>query len=203
MFKTATPVFLAIPNPDNRRVLVEGGVVAAELGRVQVTFEHIAALPHGADVTLFAEVRGKFSQQSAVVAAETFEAGHTTVTFDLVGEPVSAEQRGSYRTTAVMLNVPVGVDRMAGCLLADVSPEGVGVISPKPLTVGSMVDVVLEIEAFRLAEKMKVQGAKLLPSGKLRFGLYLPGKASPSRRTLEKLAGHLQRMQLKRLSGAA
>ena len=203
MFKTTAPAFLAVPNPQNKRVLVEGRTTAVEPAAVSIEFEHIAGLPPGEDVTLFAEVRGKFFQQGAKVGAETFENGHTTVAFELVGEPVSAEQRGSYRTSAVTLNVPIGVDRLAGCLLADVSPEGVGVITPKPLTVGAMVDVVLEVEPFRVTEKMKVQTAKLLPSGKMRFGLFVPGRGSPSRNTLQKLASHLQRVQLKRLSGAA
>ena len=203
MFKTASPAFLAVPNPQNKRVLVEGKVKAFDPTRAEVEFEQIAGLSPDADVTLFAEKGGKFFQQAARVCVETFDGGRTTVAFELFGEPVSAEQRGSYRTSAVMLNVPIGVDRQAGCVLADVSPEGVGVITPKPLTVGSTVSVTIEIEAFRLNDTMKVQGVKRLPSGKLRFGLFVPGKGSNSRRTLEKLASHLQRVQLKRLSGAA
>lgn len=203
MFNTARPAFLAFPNPDNKRVLIEGQVSLAEAGRCQIAFEHVAGLMPGSDATLFAEVRGKFYQQAATVADESFDAGRTTVTFALVGDPVSAEQRGSFRTSAVLLDVPVGVDRIAGCLLADVSPEGVGVICPKPLAVGSTVEVTLNVDGFGIVEKMRVQGVKILPSGKLRFGLFIPGKGATSRRVLEKLAGHLQRQQLRRLSGAA
>ncbi|MDB5327770.1 MAG: hypothetical protein JWM57_3339 [Phycisphaerales bacterium] len=204
MLKLNTAAFLAIPNENNKRVLSEGKVRAIEgVTSCQLDFEQVAGLAVGTEVTLFAETRGKFFQQGATVAGETFENGITTIAFALVGEPVSAEQRGSFRTTAVMLNLPVGVDRVAGCILADVSPEGVGVISPKPLVVGSTVDVNLQMEAFSVVEKMKVQGVKALPSGKLRFGLYIPGKNTPSRRTLEKMASHLQRVQLRRLAGAA
>lgn len=203
MFKLATPAFLAVPNADNKRVLVEGATVRVADGTCAIAFEAVAGLVTGTEVTLFAEVRGKFFQQGATVAGESYDGGKTTVTFTLIGEAVSAEQRGSFRTGCVMLGVPVGVDHLAGCTLADVSPEGVAVISPKPLTVGQTVSVTLEAEGFRLIERMKVQGQKVLPSGKLRFGLLLPGKTSPGRRTLEKLSGHLQRLQLKRLSGAA
>ncbi|HEX8325684.1 MAG TPA: hypothetical protein VF595_17400 [Tepidisphaeraceae bacterium] len=203
MFKMSMPGFLAIPNADNKRVLVEGRVRTLADGGCEIDFEHIAGLAPGTDVTLYAEVRGKFFQQAATVADETFDNGCTTVRFTLVGEPVSAEQRGSFRTSAVMLNVPLGIDRITGCVLADVSPEGVGAICPKPLVVGSTVEVTLSVEGFAVTEKMKVQGAKMLPSGKQRFGLFIPGKTTASRRTLEKLASHLQRMQLRRLAGAA
>ena len=203
MFKLAAPAFLAVPNADNKRVLVEGTAMQVAADSCAIAFEAVAGLAVGTEVTLFAEVRGKFFQQAAAVSGEVFECGRTTLAFALVGEPVSAEQRGSFRTGCVMLGVPVGVDRIAGCTLADVSPEGVAVISPKPLTVGQTVDVTLEAEGFRVVERMRVQGLKVLPSGKLRFGLLLPGKTSPGRRTLEKLSGHLQRLQLKRLSGAA
>ena len=203
MFKTTVPAFMPIPNSNSKRVLIEGKVSAVDAGTCSIEFETVAGLTPGGDVTLYAEVRGKFFQQAATVAGESYADGRTTVSFALVGEPVSAEQRGSFRTSAVMLDVPVGVDRITGCVLADVSPEGVAVISPKPLTLGAMVDVSLAVDGFVVSDRMKVQGAKVLPSGKLRFGLYVPGKGSPSRRTLEKLTGHLQRVQLRRLSGAA
>lgn len=203
MFKLTLPAFLAVPNQENKRVLTEGKVKSLEAGKVQIEFEQAAGLAAGTEVTLFAEQKGKFFQQAAVVTAEATENTLTTLSFDLVGDPVSAEQRGSYRTSAVTLNLPVSIDRLAGCVLADVSPEGLGVISPKPLTVGSTVEVTLHMEAFSIQDKMKVLCSKTLPSGKLRFGLYVPGKTSQSRRTLEKMAGHLQRVQLRRLSGAA
>jgi hypothetical protein len=203
MFKLSLSAFLAVPNEENKRVLTEGKVRSVENGKCQIEFEQVASPGVGTEVMLFAEAKGKFFQQAAVISAEQAENGLTTVSFDLVGEAVSAEQRGSFRTSAVTLNLPVAIDRLAGCVLADVSPEGMGVITPKPLTVGSTVDVSLTLDGFNIQDKMKVLCAKTLPSGKLRFGLYVPGKTSQSRRTLEKMAGHLQRVQLRRLSGAA
>lgn len=204
MFVVAAPAFLAVSNEQNQRLLVEGTVTAVSAEAVTIAFEQVAELVAGAEVTLYADRRGKFFQQGATLAvAAVVEENRTLLTFTLVGDAVSAEQRGNFRTSAVTLNVPVGIDRLPGCVLADVSPEGVGVISPKPLVVGSTVEVTLIVDGFGVTERMKVQGAKTLPSGKLRFGLYVPGKFSAGRRTLEKMASHLQRVQLRRLSGAA
>jgi hypothetical protein len=42
-----------------------------------------------------------------------------------------------------------------------------------------------------------------MPSGKLRFGLFVPDRRSETRQQLQKLAAYMQRAQLKRMSGAA
>ena len=210
MLTTNAAAFLAVPNEKNDRVLIECKTILSDGKRCVLQFEALPAVAAGADVSLFAEVRGKFFQQAArvtvapVVPADVADvASATQVEFELIGDAVSAEQRGSYRTAAVMLGIPVAVDRIAGCILADISPEGVGIIAPRPLTIGTMVDVALEIEGLKVAAKMKVTSAKILPSGKLRFGLFVPDKRSEARRMLEKIAGKTQRLQLKRLSGAA
>ena len=203
MLKLNTAAYLSVPNPDNERVLVEAQVTLIEFPQAVLSFVEVPAFESGAEVVLFADVRGKFFQQGAQVVSTEVVEGKTLVRVQTVGEPVSAEQRGTFRVSAVTLGLGVKIGTLVGCVLADVSPDGVGVIVPKPLTVGSTVDVELQVDAFRIAARFRVQGVKILPSGKLRFGLFLPDPRSDARRTLEKLAGHLQRTQLKRLSGAA
>jgi hypothetical protein len=203
MLKLNATAYLCVPNPDNERVLIEAQVTGMEMPQAVFSFVEVPVLEAGAEVVLFAEVRGKFFQQGGQVVSSEIIEGKTLVRVQTMGEPVSAEQRGTYRVSAVTLNLGVKIGTLAGCVLADVSPEGVGVIVPKPLTVGSTVDVDIQVDAFRIAARFRVQGVKILPSGKLRFGLFLPDPRCDARRTLEKLAGHLQRTQLKRLSGAA
>lgn len=203
MLQTNAAAFLAVPNEQNNRVLIEAKVVLIDGPRCVLQFEQLPAVAAEADVSLYAEIRGKFFQQAARVTAVPTVESPMQVEFITVGDAVSAEQRGSFRTTTVMLGLAVKIDKIVGCVLADVSPEGVGVITPKPLVIGTMVDVGLEIEGLKVEGKMKVQSAKILPSGKLRFGLFVPDKRADARRTLEKIAGTTQRMQLKRLSGAA
>jgi len=203
MLTTNAAAFMAVPNELNDRVLIEGKVVLIDGKRCVLSFEKLPEVSAGADVSLFAEVRGKFMQQAAQVTAIPTADGPLQIEFQIVGDAVSAEQRGSYRAPAVMLGVPVKIDQIVGCVLADVSPEGIGVICPKPLIIGTTVDVSFEIEGLKVETRMKVQSAKILPSAKLRFGLLVPDKRSIARQTLQTIAGHTQRMQLKRLSGAA
>jgi len=203
MLTTNAAAFLAIPNDQNDRVLIEGKVILIDGKRCVLSFEKLPQVEAGADVSLFAEVRGKFLQQAARVTAIPTADGPQQIEFQIVGDAVSAEQRGSYRAPAVMLGVPVKVDQIAGCVLADVSPEGIGVICPKTLIIGTSVDVAFEIDGMKVESRMRVQSAKILPSAKLRFGLLVPDKRSAARQTLQKIASHTQRVQLKRLSGAA
>lgn len=201
MLSLTNPAFISIPNPQNQRVLHEAVVLELDGRRVVLEIAGLSAAPEG-EVTLFAEVRGKFFQQGATVTVVR-QASPLQIEFHTVGDPVSAEQRGSHRTSVIAMEIPVGIDKIAGCVLADVSPEGVGVICPKSLTVGTTVHVSLMCQGIHIDTPLRVQTVKILPSGKLRFGLFLADKRSPARAQLQKLAGLMQRLQLKRLSGAA
>jgi hypothetical protein len=193
--------FLAIPDPQNKRVLHEGKVIKIDDTRVVLQLEQALTAELG-DVTLFANKRGKFFQQAATLVS-IGSAIPMTVELQTIGEPVSAEQRGSYRTCVISWCIPVHVNKLTNCQLADVSAEGIGVICPKPLTVGTMVDVALDVDGMKILGQLKVQTAKIMPSGKLRFGLFVPDRRSETRQQLQKLAAYMQRAQLKRMSGAA
>lgn len=203
MLSRATPVHLSIPNSQNKRVLHEGRVVDLDGRRVVIEFDDAITTTDAMEVMLFAEVRGKFFQQGATVTQVRQDTPLTTIEFHTVGDPVSAEQRGSYRTSVVSWKVPMKVDRLAGCTLADISPEGVGVITSKPLTIGTTVDIAFDFDGHAIAGKFRVQSVKILPSGALRFGLHVPERRDPMRVRLQQLASHAQRVQLRRLSGAA
>jgi hypothetical protein len=198
-----SPVHLSVPNAENKRVLYEGRVIDLDGQRVVAEFDQTLTLAEGSEVMLFAEVRGKFFQQGATVTQQRQDTPLTTIEFHTKGDPVSAEQRGSYRTSVVTSKVPVRIDRIAGCVLADISPEGVGVICPKPLTIGTTVDVAFDFEGQTIAGRLRVQSVKMLPNGSLRFGLFVAEKRDPLRARLATLASLAQRMQLRRLSGAA
>ncbi len=203
MLSKSSPVYLAIPNAQNKRLLHEGRVLEVDGRRVVIEFDDVITPPSGIEVLLFAEVRGKFFQQGATVTQQRQDMPRTTIEFHTVGDPVSAEQRGSYRTSVVAWKIPVNVDKFVGCQLADVSPEGIGIISPKPLAVGTTVTIGLDFDGHVIAGQFRVQTAKILPNGSIRFGLFVADGRSPIRDQLQRLSGHVQRAQLKRISGAA
>ncbi|HEY1629553.1 MAG TPA: PilZ domain-containing protein, partial [Tepidisphaeraceae bacterium] len=169
--------------------------------------EEPIALADGTNTSVFAEWLGRFFQQGIQIIADNVVAGAapvatTMIRFTRVGEPVSAESRGSYRVGVAAQQVYALVDEQR-CQVVDLSPEGCAVISVKPLTVGGMVDVSLTFEGVEVAGPMKVQTVKILRNGSQRFGLFATDKKSKTRASLQKLSSLMQRMQLKRFAGAA
>lgn len=203
MLNKVSPAFLCLPNAQNKRVLHEGKVLDLDGRRVVIEFDDTLTAGSGAEVLLFAEIRGKFFQQGATITQQRQDAEKSTIEFHTVGDPVSAEQRGSFRTTVVTWRIPVRVDKLVGCTLADISPEGFGIICPKPLTIGTTVQASFDFDGHVISGPFRVQAVKMLPNGTMRFGLFATDGKSPARGQLQRLAGHAQRLQLKRLSGAA
>lgn len=194
--------FVSVPNPENRRVLVPGKVLELNGQAVAVEFDEALALAPGAEVLLFAEFRQKFHQQGATVVTLREGSAKPTVEFNLVGEPVNCEGRETYRVSAVAYTIPVTVGKSIG-QLADVSVDGLAVISPTPLQVGQTVQVKFVFDVFHFEGTLRVQTEKKLPSGKVRYGLFAAERKGPARRSLEAISAQLQRLQLRRLSRAA
>ena len=95
------------------------------------------------------------------------------------------------------------VGRLTQCPVADISAEGLSVICSHKLEIGSPVEVEFMAEGVIISGAFRVQSVKPLSPSKNRYGLFAFDKHSETRRALEKLAGIMQRYQLKRLSGAA
>src|SRR5689334_4659629 len=97
IFEIDKPCFLLVATPSNKRLLKAGNVLQVGSDSVVIEFEDLLLPPVEADATLLANSRGKFFQQAATVLAHRPEASRPTAEFALIGEAVSAEQRGSYR----------------------------------------------------------------------------------------------------------
>lgn len=202
MFRVSTSCFLQVVTPSGQKILKAGKVIERDEKTVTVQFEEAVAPQMEEDVLLFGEKNRKFFQHSATICGLRIEMTPPAYVFQLVGEPVSAEQRGSYRVSLVTANLSARVGK-GKCLLADVSPEGLAAISTLPLKVGQRVEVEFSAEGVSFYGQLSVQTAKQLTPTRFRYGLYAPEPKSVMRRSLERLAGTMQRYQLKRLSGAA
>jgi hypothetical protein len=197
--------FLLVPNKRNKRVLLPGVVHELDGTRAIVRFEEPIHLELGQQATIFAEVRGKFFQQGITVEVlhNGADAAAPLVELTVVGEPVSAESRGSYRVGVAATDLYAQVGRLSACHVVDVSPEGCAVICPRALMIGTVVEVHFEFEGHVASGDMRVQTAKELKNGDLRFGLFAFEKRSALRASLQKISAALQRAQLRRLAGAA
>ncbi|MGN6506797.1 MAG: hypothetical protein ACTHM6_14680 [Tepidisphaeraceae bacterium] len=203
MFKANAAAFLIHSDVHRHRVLIEGWVHRVEPTGCVVVFEADAMPKCGPEVTLCAEVDRRLHQQTAVVTAEQCVEGRVWIEFALLGEPVLAERRGSYRTCTRWLRPTCTVERMVACLVNDVSPDGIGVIPPRPLTAGALVEVCLDIDGIRVHEMMKVQTPKLLGDGTVRFGLHIGRKNHAARAALQRIAAYFQLEQIRRMTAAA
>ena len=203
IFEITKPCFLLVATPSNKRLLKAGHVLELGSDNVVIEFEDLLLPPVEADTTLLAHVRGKFFQQAAKVLSHRPDAAKPTAEFQLIGEAVSAEQRGSYRISVINAEIHARVGRLTQCPVADVSPEGLSVICGQQLDIGSSVEVEFMAEGVIISGTFRVQSVKPLSPSRSRYGLFAPDKHGETRRSLEKLSGIMQRYQLKRLSGAA
>ena len=203
IFENDKPCFLLVATPSNKRLLKAGRVLEVGANNVVIEFEDLLLPPIESDVTLLANVRGKFHQQAAKVIAHRPEASRPTAEFKTIGEAISAEQRGSYRISVISAEIHARVGRLTQCPVADISPEGLSVICSHKLEIGTGVEVEFMAEGVIVSGAFRVQSVKPLSPSKNRYGLFAPDKHSDTRRSLEKLSGIMQRFQLKRLSGAA
>jgi PilZ domain len=224
MFTLNGPCFLLVPNDQNHRLLVPGKVWEILDGQIIAQFDDCIAINPGDNAIVLAEWKQKFFQQSVTISRvwvappsdETLaaspmdfptcvagaNAAMPIIEFLPVGQPISAEQRGSYRVSVAACDFYAVVAKHVKCQVVDVSPEGVAVLCDH-LTIGQRVNVSFERGGIRLEGQMTVQTCKETRSGRLRFGLHAPDLKAPIRSKLQKLTMLMQREQLKRLAGAA
>jgi hypothetical protein len=206
MFSAGMTIHLWVPAVHKSRVLIRGCIDEVGDGGTTVVarFEEQVSPEVNSDVQLYVEFRGKFFQQGARVV-EILDAGEQPqLKFTRVGDPVSAESRGSYRVSTAAAQIKAKIAKRAGAFsVVDVSPEGFAIILNDAPLCGSMLEVNWDFEGVKVEGSARVQTIKPLPNGTFRVGLLAADKQSPMRRSLERLSIALQRAQLRRLSGAA
>jgi hypothetical protein len=218
MFSVGHVVHLWNPATSRQRVLVSGKVEQILDGGAVVVarFEEPIGAAAGANVQVYAEMRGKFYQQGATVRAvpatdaegKPIAAETPVVELQRVGEPVSAESRGSYRVATTISNIFCTLTNDAKTKrnplqVVDVSPEGFAILMPAAPSVGTMLAVRWEFAGIVVEGPARVQTIKQTRGGSFRVGLLLPDRASPARKAIEKASVALQRDQLRRASRAA
>jgi PilZ domain len=202
MLSVGNAMYLLIPSPSKKRVLHPGKVIESDATSFAAEFEESIAPPVGGDVNAFCEVRGKFFQQGAVVS-EIRTNNPCVIVFRRNGEPVSAESRQTYRVSLVTSEFVVDVDKESGCRVLDISPEGFAAFTSRKLSLGSMVKIRLTGEGETFEASARVQTVQERGAGKFRYGFLVPQNNAAARKKMQQISIEMQRMQLKRLRGAA
>jgi hypothetical protein len=210
MLAIGTPIFLLVPDSTKKRILHPGKVIETMEGVWIAQLDETLSLPVGTEVVAFHTVGTKFMQQVGIVVVQN-EPGQQAqspvedlrVTFKLVGEAVSAEQRQLYRVSVALANIRARIGAELDCHIVDISPEGCGAITRQQYVVGSSVQIHFIYQAETVLAQARVQTVRPLGDGRYRYGFRIGDKISPARRALTAISMAVQRQQLRRMSGAA
>lgn len=204
MLSIATTMYLMIPSESNERVLHLGKVLECSPTDFSAEFEEPIAPEVGAELIAFAEMRGKFFQQGAVVIETKVPGTKPVILLSRVGDVVNAEQRQMFRVSVVTTDMEARIGNEKHCKVVDLSAEGFGAVAETELSLGSLVNVAVAYEGqTAFSTTARVQTVKLRHDGKFRYGFLAPDKNSIARKAMQQLSSTIQRMQLRRLSGAA
>jgi hypothetical protein len=203
MLASGQGMYLLIPNASKKPLLVPGKVVESGAASFAIQFEESSDIHVGLETVAYGDVRGKFFQQGATLTEVRATEPKATYLFLRVGEPVSAEQRQTFRVSVALSDVIAQVGDRKKCQVVDLSPEGLAVITSPGFEMGSMLKVLLTEGDHALLAQARVQTIKVLPTGKVRYGLLVPNNNNAARKTLLRLSMGFQRTQLKRLAGTA
>ncbi|CAN5701133.1 hypothetical protein BH09PLA1_BH09PLA1_31230 [soil metagenome] len=227
MIAAKSAVYLLVPNESNERVLRPASVLSCSGNDLVLTGLESATTPAiGANMSLFFEKNGRFFQQcGSIVAAHdpsaqdpsaqgspganpprdavTSSEATRSFVFRSVGEPVSAESRGSFRVAVVALHATARVDKERDCALVDVSAEGLGVLTRQKYRLGTAVKLLLDYENQHVEGLVRVQTVRAAADGTFRCGLLVPSTEPTMRRSLQKITTLVQRQQLQNLRRSA
>ena len=203
MLAAGTSMLLMIPSASNKRVLHPGKVLESNAEKVVCQFEEPITPAEGMDLIAFANIKDKFHQQGVRVIA--YRALTETPIIELLrtGEPVSAEQRQTYRVASAAGDVRAKVGKEPSCLVVDISAEGFGAIVSAEYKLGAMVQVLFSLETYTINTAVRVQTVRQRADGQYRCGFLVAEKNNPARRVLQAMSLIMQRRQMRRLAGAA
>jgi hypothetical protein len=203
MLMAGTDMFLLIPDRSNERVLHRGKVLESSAEAFVAQFEEQICPEVDSDVNAYGDVRGKFFQQGAKVTEIRIVSPQPVIAFTRCGDPVSAENRQTFRVSTIAAGITAKVGKEKNCAIVDISPEGFGAVVKGELKVGSLVPVEFQYQGNVVNTPSRVQTVKIRPDGSVRYGFLAPERHSPARKALQLITTSLQREQLRRLSGAA
>lgn len=222
MIRAGDRFYVQIPNQSGKRVLHPATVVEHEDSKYTAEVEVSSPpLEAGNDIIIFFELKKEFMQQSGRIdmikpsdeptddsvdnSSQTNRFQGTTIGFQLVGEPVSAENRQCYRVSTVMVDLTATLEGEANCHLLDISSSGFSLLSTREHAYGSLVEVTLEYGQNKYSGQARIQNIIEHPRGVFRYGLYgIEDKKVDSELTKGRqvISMDIQRLQLRRRTGS-
>lgn len=232
MLSPESGAFISLPSTSDQRVLIGLEITGVLKGQYGARFPNGQApqgLEPGQDVLIYYERNREFVQQSARIvdaplpstvlpdpdqneqnqALEDLpveDQPELTMTFELTGQPVSAEQRQCYRVCTVISGMTATLNGEPDCPIQDVSATGFSVIATGQYQVGRTLGVELAYGQTAYEGRISVQSVREMGSERYRYGLHCLASSVktglPLERGLQQICMDVQRQQLRRLKAA-
>ncbi len=222
MINAGDQFYVQIPSQSGGRILQPAVVVEHSDSKYTAELEvESPSLEAGNDIVVFFEQKKEFMQQSGRIdmvkpcdmptddsitaSGETESPMSTLIGFQLVGEPVSAENRQCYRVSTVMVELTATLDGEANCHLLDISSSGFSLLSSREHSYGSLVEVTLEYGEKTYTGQARIQNIIEHPRGVFRYGLHgIEDKQAESElgKGRQVISMDIQRLQLRRRTGS-
>ncbi len=207
---TDTRFFLQVQRGIEGRLLYPVTMLSSAHGAYTVKLnpgEEELPIETGLEVFVYYYVRHQFMQQLARVREieeERSEEGRAfTIRLEVEGQPYLAESRECFRVSGVNSHIRIEVGEGEACPLIDISAKGLTFTSSTTYPVGSMISVSMVHEGKVFCGKGRIQSARILEHGRLRYGLQCPeGTITPGSLAegLQVIAMALQREHLSHLA---
>ncbi|MCL4197828.1 MAG: hypothetical protein KJZ69_10085 [Phycisphaerales bacterium] len=225
MLSKGAEVFVTCGRDADKRILHPATVLAVsgEVFSIQLSGGDLT-VSAGATVLVFFDLNRQFTKQSASVvavhdprtgcgdgdasqlAAPGAKNGGPVFGCRLVGQPISAESRESFRVCTVVANITGDLGIEKNCPLMDVSATGFAMIAKSSYKISDVVAAVLRHEGKEFRGRAVVQSVKELPGGRFRYGLHCMEERhgeSSLRKGCQQISMACQRAQLRRLAANA
>lgn len=202
-------IFFQLPGESKHRVLHSAKIIGVEKRFFTAEVakkEDFAPEKEEQSIFIYFELKKAFLKQPARIDSITESETTSNIVFETIGEPVSAENRNSYRVSTVMADLTVEVGSEANCPLLDVSAVGFSIISGAHYNIGDIVDAAFEYDDKRYEGKGCVHGIRKLDDEHIRYGVQctddkrIPGNL---RTGLQRISMAVQRQQLRRLAATS
>lgn len=206
MLRLGTEIFIRESGNSCGGYLHSGKVVEAQESMYTAEFEEdVPGTEVGQEVFVYYHHHRAFMQQPIRIEAFTLAQGEQkpTVTFELSGEPISAEDRQCYRVSTVVADMTVRLADEPECPLLDVSVAGFAVLATTLHGIGETVVATLRFEGEEYAGRARIQSVREMEGGSVRYGLNGLRKSEGGGellRGMEVISAAVQRQQLRRLA---
>lgn len=210
MIKTGIDVLFQEPDCDTRR-LRRSVVVAVDADTVSIQFcaEPFAFTPD-LEVLMYFHAKREFMQQMARVTEVIEPEGETdeptTFVIEPLGDPISAENRQTYRVSTISADLKARVGDEQELDVQDLSATGFAVLASQELQLGQTVPVAIAHDDERCHGFASVQSIREFGPGRIRYGMRAIEEdphTGDFLEVLQRISLSVQREQLQRSGGAA